>query len=216
MTLQALLNDAGHTSSYVLAIRVGVALIRLGGVNLVFLIVSPKFNPIFLVLLNLIPYSESELLSSLRRFLDLRDAFSRVFLSLSNFLLNWAKDCLARFGFIPAFLVAQKSAFTVPSFLYLQQSLVLCVVCMPPCFLHRLQCLSKRTFLGTCFLAPVLGCLVPVLFFQEALLPDEVLAFSCVHMLSIASKEVRSKCMSMGVMPSSWRLYWSCHWCGHI
>ncbi len=133
MMSPALLNDAGHTSSCVLAIRVRVALIRLGGVNLVFLAVSLKFDPIFLVLPDPIPYSESELLSSLQRFLDLRDAFLRAFSSLSNFLLNWAKDCLVRLGLLPAFLAALKLAFTILSFLYLRQSLILCVVCIPPC-----------------------------------------------------------------------------------
>jgi hypothetical protein len=69
----------------------GVALIGLGGVNSVFLIVSPKFISTFPVLPNLIPYLELELLSSLQRFLDLALNFLIAFLSLSNFLLNWAK-----------------------------------------------------------------------------------------------------------------------------
>jgi hypothetical protein len=92
MTSPASLNDAGHKSSCVIAIREGMTLIGLGGVNLVFLTISPKFNPIFLVLPDPIPYSELELLSSLRHILDLIDAFLRVFLSFSNVLLNWAKD----------------------------------------------------------------------------------------------------------------------------
>jgi hypothetical protein len=135
---------------------VGVASIELGGVNLVFLMGSLKFNPILLVLPDPITYSELESLSSLRHFLDLRDAFLRDFLSLSNFLLNWAKDCLAGLGLLPALLVVQKLAFADPSFSYLQQSLVACIVCTPPCFLHSLQCFSKRTFLETLVIDQVL------------------------------------------------------------
>ncbi len=55
MKSPALLNDAGHMSSQLLVIRVEVALIELGGVNLVFLSVSPKFIAIFLILPNPIP-----------------------------------------------------------------------------------------------------------------------------------------------------------------
>ncbi len=81
--------------------------------------VSPRFNPNFLVLPDPISYSLSELLLSLQRFLDLREAFLRDFSSLSNFLLNWANDCLAGLSFLPAILAAQKLAFTILSFLYL-------------------------------------------------------------------------------------------------
>jgi hypothetical protein len=52
-----------HTSSGLLAILVGVAFIGLGGVNLAFLMVSPKLNSTFLVLPNPTPYSDLELLS---------------------------------------------------------------------------------------------------------------------------------------------------------
>ncbi len=170
----------------------GVASIGLGGVDIVFLTVSPKFTSNFLVLPHPISYSLLDSLSSLRRFLDLRDAFLRDFSSLSNFLLTWAKDCLARLGFLTAFLAVQKSAFTVPSLLYLQQSLVACVVSGPPCFLHSLQDFSKCTFFETCFVAPVLGRLFPVLLLTEAFLPDCAWAFSCVHMRLIALRDVKS------------------------
>ncbi len=60
----ALLTEVVLTSLESLAIVVGVALIRLGGVNFGFLTVSPKFNSTFLVLPNPTPYSELELLSS--------------------------------------------------------------------------------------------------------------------------------------------------------
>jgi hypothetical protein len=63
MTTSALLNDVEHTSSELLAIRVGVDLIQLGGVNFIFLTVPPKFISTFLVLPNPTPYLESESLS---------------------------------------------------------------------------------------------------------------------------------------------------------
>ncbi len=63
MTSPALLTDAVLTSLELLAILVGVAFIRLGGVSLVFLTISPNFMT-FLVLPDPTPYSESELLSS--------------------------------------------------------------------------------------------------------------------------------------------------------
>ncbi len=62
----------------------GVALIGLGGVNLDRLMAFSKFNPNFLVLPNPIFYTLSESLSSLRHFLDLWEAFLRVFSNLSN------------------------------------------------------------------------------------------------------------------------------------
>ncbi len=64
MTSSALVNGVGHTSSWLLAIRVGVALIGLWGVILVFLMVSPKFIAFFPILPDPTPYSESESLSS--------------------------------------------------------------------------------------------------------------------------------------------------------
>jgi hypothetical protein len=91
MMSSALLNDIGHTSFGSLAIIVGVALIRLGGVNFVFLTVSPKLISTFLVLPNPTPYSDSESLSLYWRFLDFLLIFFRDLLSLSNFLLNWAE-----------------------------------------------------------------------------------------------------------------------------
>jgi hypothetical protein len=63
MTSLALLSDAVLTSLELLAIVVGVAFIRLGGVKLIFSTVSLNLT-IFLVLPNPTPYSELELLSS--------------------------------------------------------------------------------------------------------------------------------------------------------
>ncbi len=122
------------TISLSLANSKGVALIRLGRVNLDCLMAFSKFDPNFLVLPDPISYSLSELLLSLRQFLDLWEVFLRVFSNLSDFLLSWVNDCFAGLGFLPAFWAAWKLAFTVPSFLYLQQSLVACVICAPPCF----------------------------------------------------------------------------------
>jgi hypothetical protein len=114
-------------------------LIRLVGVKLDRSTAFSKFNPDFLVLPDPISYLLLESLLSLRRFLDLWEAFLRVFSKLSNFLLNWANDCFAALDFLPAYLAAWKSAFVVPSFSYLRQSLVACIVYVPPCFLHSLQ-----------------------------------------------------------------------------
>jgi hypothetical protein len=127
----------------------GVALIRLGEVNLDRLTAFSKFNLNFIVLPNPISYLLSESLSSLWRLLHLWEAILRVFSNLSNFLLNWANNCFTGLGSLPAFLAAWKSAFTVLCFLYLWQSLVACVVCAPPCFLHSSQRPLKTDFLGS-------------------------------------------------------------------
>ncbi len=71
MTSPALLSDVEHTSSWLLAIRVGVALIGLGGVNLVILMVSPKVISTFPLLPNTIPYSKLVLLLSWQGFFNL-------------------------------------------------------------------------------------------------------------------------------------------------
>ncbi len=164
-------------------------MIGLGGVNFVFLMVSPKLISIFLVLPNPTPYSELALLSSYWCFLDFLLTILRDFLSLSNLLLNCVKFCHSGLGFFLPFLMAQKSAFNFLSFSYLRQSLVLCVVCMPPCFLHRLQCFSKQTFLRTLAIDLVPGCYLRFLLLLEAFLEDSNLAFSCVHTRSIASRD---------------------------
>jgi hypothetical protein len=137
-----------------------VALIGLEGVNLVFLRVSPKFITTFSMLPDPIPYLESESLSLRRRFRFLVSRFLRTFSSLSNSSLNCAKDCFVGLGFFLPFLAARKSAFSVPFFSKRQQSQVLWVVCVPPCFLHRSQCFSVRTFFGTLGLS-VPGRFVP-------------------------------------------------------
>ncbi len=135
-------------------------------------------------------YSELESLSSLRHFLDLALDFLIAFSSLSNFSVNWAKDCLAGLGFFQPFLVAWKLAFSDPSFSNLWQSFVLCIVCVPPCFLQRSWSFSKWTFLGTLVVDPVLGNLFPVLLLLDAFLPECALNYSCAHTCSIASSEM--------------------------
>ncbi len=155
----------------------GVALIGLGGVNLVFLRVSPKFMTTFPMLLDPIPYSESELLLLRRRFHFLVSFFLNTFPSLSLFLLNCAKDCFVGLGFFPSFLAARKLDFSVPSFSKQRQSRVLCLVYVPPCFLHRSQCFSVRTFFGTLGLS-VPGRFVPFFLLCEAFLSREGLDFS--------------------------------------
>ena len=133
-----------------------------------------------------IPYLESESLSLRRRFRFLVSCFLRTFLSLSNLSLNWAKDCFAGLGFFPPFLAAWKSNFSVPSFSKQRQSRVLCVVCVPPCFLHRSQCFSVRTFFGTLGLS-VPGRFVPFFSLCEAFL--DLLDPSCPHTRSMASRD---------------------------
>jgi hypothetical protein len=145
-----------------LAIVVGVAFIGLGGVKLVFSMVSPNLTN-FLVLPNPTPYSESESLSSYWRFCIILPDFFNAFSSFSIFLVSCAKFWFTGFAFLPPFLAAWNSDFSFPSFLNLRQSQVLYVVYAPPCFLHRLQCFSKRTFLGTLAVELVPGCVFPFL-----------------------------------------------------
>ncbi len=91
MMSPALLTDVMLTSLESLVIVVGVALIGLGGLNFIFLMVSPKFNSTFLVLPNPTPYLESELLSSYWRFCAFLLDFFNAFSSFLIFMLNCAK-----------------------------------------------------------------------------------------------------------------------------
>ncbi len=169
----------------------GVALIGLGGVNLVFLQVSPKFMTTFPMLPDPIPYSESELLLLRRRFRFLVSFFLSTFLSLSNFSLNCAKDCFVGLGFFPPFLAARKLDFSIPSFSKRQQLRVLCVVYAPPCFMHRSQCFSVRTFFGTLGLS-VPGCYIPFFLLCKGFALQEGLDFSDLswpHTRLIASRD---------------------------
>jgi hypothetical protein len=86
-------------------------LIGLGGVNLVFLQVSSKFMATFPMLPDPIPYSELESLLLQQHFRFLVSFFLSTFSSVSNVLLNCAKDCLVGLGFFPPFLAARKSDF---------------------------------------------------------------------------------------------------------
>jgi hypothetical protein len=215
MMSPALLTDVVLTSLESLAIVVGVALVRLGGVNFIFSAVSPNLTN-FLVLPNPTPYLESELLSSYRHFCAFLLNFFNAFLSFSISLVSCVKFWLTEFAFLPPFLAAGKSNFSFPSFLNLQQSQVLCMVYVPPGLLHRLQCFLKRIFLGTLAVDSVPGCFFPFLLLGEAFSGNSNLTFSWVQTRLITSSEVRSKCMSIGIMPFSFMLYWSCHWIGYI
>jgi hypothetical protein len=91
MTSSALLTDIVLRSLELLAIVVGVVLIGLGGVNFVFLMVSPNLISNFLVLPNPTPYLESELLSSYQHFCAFLLNFFHAFLSFSDLSLNCTK-----------------------------------------------------------------------------------------------------------------------------
>jgi hypothetical protein len=115
MTSPALLTDAVLTSFESLAILVGVAFIRLGGVQLVFFRVSPNFMA-FLVLPDPTPYSESELLSSYQRFLPFLPDFFNAFSSFSIFSVSWAKFWFTGLLLCLPFLAAKKLDFSFPFF----------------------------------------------------------------------------------------------------
>ena len=143
-----IVNDVRQSSPLSLSAIVRVALIGLGGVNFVCLQVSLKFIPSFPMLPNPIPYSELESISLWQYFFFLASCFMIAFLSCSIFLHNCAKDCFVGLGFLASFLVAQKLDFSFLFFSYLQQSCVLCMVCVSECFLHRSRCFSEWAFLG--------------------------------------------------------------------
>jgi hypothetical protein len=98
LRIAELLSVAGQAMSRLLVvfrlIATSLLLANSEGVKLDRLTAFSKFNPNLLVLPNPISYSLSELLSSLQRSLDLWEAFLRVYFNLSNFLLNWADNCL--------------------------------------------------------------------------------------------------------------------------
>ncbi len=196
-----MLNDVGLMSSWLLAIRVGLALIRLGGVNLVFLTVSPKFIASFPMLLNPVPNSELELLLSLWHFFDLAPCFLITFSSFSNFLLNCTKEFFLGLGFVPPFLVAWKLAFCNLSFSYLWQSFMLWLVyyALPACSLQKLQCFSKQTFFGTLAVDSVPGLLLLFLLLLEAFLGS--LKETALLGLEFLGGRVSPRCKGH---PSSW------------
>jgi hypothetical protein len=53
--------------------------------------------------------------------------------------------------------------------------------------------------------------LLPILALVRNFLGRLDLAISWVHTRSVASRDIRSKHKSIGIMPFSWSLYWSCH-----
>jgi hypothetical protein len=104
--------DVGHTSLLLLITILGVAFIRLGGVNWIFLMVYLKFIttfPIYPTQLHISSrnhYRYSNV-SSIRYFFLI--AFSR----LSIFLLSCAKDCFMGLGFFLPFLAGWMSDFFI-------------------------------------------------------------------------------------------------------
>jgi hypothetical protein len=148
-----------------------------------------------------VPYlSELELLSSLRRFFVLVPCFLITFSSFSNFLLICTKEFFAGLGFFLPFLAVQKLAFSDPSFSYLQQPFVFCILYTPPRLLQRLDCFLMQSFYGTLAVDSAPGLLVPFMPLLEAFLLDGALDFSCAHTRSIVSRDIRSKHMSTGVL----------------
>ncbi len=127
MTSPALLTDAVLTSLELLAIVVGVALIRLGGVKLVCTIVSSNFTN-FLVLPDPTPYSESESLSLYWHFCPFLPDLFYAFSSFSIFSVSCAKFWFTGLPFFLPILAAWKLDFSFPSFSNLWQSRVSCVV----------------------------------------------------------------------------------------
>ncbi len=80
--------------------------------------------------------------------------------------------------FLP-FLAVQKLDFSFLSFSNLQQSRVLCMVYASPCFLHRLQCFSKWTFLGNLVVELVPGRFFPFSPLLEDFLDNSDLSCRC-------------------------------------
>ncbi len=155
------LNDIRQLSALSLSVIVRVALIGLGWVNFCFLQVSLKT---FSMLLNPNSYSESESVPLWWPFFLSASCFLITFSSLSIFLHHCAQDCFVGLGFFHFLAQVCKTLLCGIGFLFAifghwevgflvsillvptQQSCVLCLVCAPPCFLHRSQCLSVRDF----------------------------------------------------------------------
>ncbi len=136
----------------------------------IFSTVSPHLTN-FLVLPNPTPYLELESLSSYWHFCAFLPDFINAFLSFSIISVSCAKFWFTWFAFLPSFLAAWNLDFSFPSFLNLQHSWVLCMVYAPPCLLHRLQCFSKRTFLGTLAIDSGTRTFLPFLALVGSLLP---------------------------------------------
>jgi hypothetical protein len=191
MTSSPLLTDVILKYFLLLVMSSGVAFIKLGGVNLVFLQVSPKFITTFPMLPDPIPYSESESLLLRRRFRFLVSFFLSIFLSLSNFSLNCVKDCFMGLGFFPPFLAARNWIFP---FRLSQNNddREYCALCTCPhasCTGHNVSWYVP--FLG---LWPLLvpGRFVPFFLLCKVFLSREGLDFSDLswpHTCSIASRD---------------------------
>jgi hypothetical protein len=95
---------------------------------------------------NPIPYSESESLLLQQRFRFLVSFFLITFSSSSDFSLNCVKDFFMGLGFVPPFLAARKSAFSVPFFL--ETTTIVRIVCRAcaPMLIARSQSFSVHAF----------------------------------------------------------------------
>ncbi len=119
MVSSSLLIDVGHTSSWLLAIRVGVALIGLGGVSLVFLTVSPKFISTFLVLPEPNSLFGAGIAIDPTAFLGLDICLLESLLELVWFLAQLSKTLLSGIGFLSCFLGSPEIGFYLSIFLIL-------------------------------------------------------------------------------------------------
>ena len=123
-----------------------VALIGLGGVNFVFLLVSPKVITTFPMLPDLIPYSESESLLLLQCFRLLGVFFLDHLLELVHFLALLRKRLLCGIGFLSAFLSGAEIGFFRSVFLEMTAftRIVRCVHALM--LIARLLCFSVQAF----------------------------------------------------------------------
>ncbi len=133
------------------------------------------------------PYSESDLLSLYWLFCAFLPDFFNTFLIFSIFLVSYTKFWFTEFCFLTAFFSGTEIGFLLSVFLKLQQSPLLCMVYVPPCLLHRLQCSLMRTFMRTLAVDLIPGHFFPFLSLGEAFSENSGLAFSWVQTRLIAS-----------------------------
>jgi hypothetical protein len=91
-------------------------------------------------------------------------SFLKSLLQFVQFLAQLGKRLFCWIRFLTCLLGSAEIGFYRPVFLVPAAIFGSVRIMRAPIFLHSLQDLSKRTFLGTCFVAPVLGRLAPALF----------------------------------------------------
>jgi hypothetical protein len=162
-------------------------------------------------------------------------------LELVRFLAQLREGLLYGIVFLSAFLSGAEIGFFRSVFLD-TTAIARIVRCnAPPCFLQRSQCFLVWAFFGTLGLWSVPGHYVPFLSLCKGFSLQEATDFldlswphfllgegfllrkaldssdvSWPHRRSVASRDRRSRRMSTGVPPFSWRLNWSCHMYGHV